>query len=267
MEVNLVDSNFVGRDLNTNPQHFKWATTNVKVSEHVFFTDNMLTKVDALQTDQKKIAWLLEPKAISPQIYTYMANNYTKFHKVLTFDRHLIASINNGLFCPYGSYWVEDKQQYDKHKLVSIIMSSKNFTAGQNLRHAILNRNFHNVDYYGKHHPDKQIQHKNAALDNYCFSIAVENSMQDSYWTEKLLDCFITKTIPIYYGTKDVASFFNKSGIIFFNDADHLAKILPKLCPEIYKERQSYVEENYDLAKSYKDPEDYIFLNYPELLQ
>jgi hypothetical protein len=266
MEVNLVDNNFVGRDLQVNPRYFKWITGNKKVSDHIFFTDNMLDKVDKLKTDQKRVAWLLEPKAISPHIYTYVENNHQKFYKVLTFDRDLIDKIPNGLFCPYGTFWVTDREKYDKQNLVSIILSFKNFTEGQNLRHLILNSKFNNLDYYGRFDSNKQIDSKNEALDNYYFSIAVENSIQNSYWTEKLLDCFITKTIPVYYGTKDVETFFNKKGIIFFNGLEHLSQILPKLTPDIYKERQEYIEENYNLAKKYKDPEDYIFFNYPELL-
>ena len=267
MEINLVDSNFIGRDLSSNPRYFKWVVDNRKVSEHVFFTDNMLHRADKLMTGQIKVAWLLEPKAISPNIYTYIQNNYKKFDKVLTFDRELLSNIDNGLLCPYGTYWVEDRKEYNKTKLVSMILSHKNFTPGQNFRHQILNRNFDKVDYFGNFDPSRQVKSKNEALEDYYFSISIENSIQDSYWTEKLLDCFITKTIPIYYGTKDVSSFFNKRGIIFVNDMEHLQKILNTITPEVYKERLDYIEENYNLAKQYKDPEDYIFFNYKELLK
>lgn len=267
MEINLVDQNFIGRDLKVNPRFFKWCTENKKVSENIFFTDMVLERAGSLKTDQHKIAWLLEPKAISPGIYTYIENNYKDFHKVLTFDRQLISKITNGLFAPYGTYWVSDKQLYEKDKLVSIIMSFKNFTTGQSLRHNILAKQFKEIDYYGKFNSLKTLETKNHGLDRYYFSIAVENSIQNSYWTEKLLDCFITKTIPIYYGTRDVGSFFNNKGIIFFDALDQLERILPNLTPEIYKDRLPYIEENYNLAKKYQDPEDYIFFNYPELLK
>jgi hypothetical protein len=41
---------------------------------------------------------------------------------------------------------------------------------------------------------------------------------------------------------------------------------LPSLNEEIYNQRIEYIEENYTKAKNYKDPEDYIFFNYPELI-
>lgn len=266
MEINLVDSNFVGRDLSKYPGCFEWNTSNKKVSTHVFFTDNMLEKVKSLKTDQKKVAWLLEPKAISPNIYTYILENYRLFDYVLTFDKDLLSNIPNGLFAPYGTFWVEDKIDYQKQHMVSMILSFKNYTEGQQLRHNILSQRPSIVDFYGKFDSTKEIKTKNEALDNYYYSIAVENSIQDSYWTEKLLDCFITKTIPIYYGTRDVSNFFNSKGIIFFDSIKQLDVILNKITPEIYNERKIYIEENYNLAKKYKEPEYYIFENYPYLI-
>lgn len=267
MVINLVDNNFVGRDLSANPRFFKWCVENKLVSKNIFFTDYMLEKVDKLKTGQNKIAWLLEPKAILPNIYSYIENNYKKFYKVLTYDRELLSKIDNGLFCPYGTYWVEDKKEYKKEKLISIIASYKNSTTGQKNRHMIIERFKDKLDIYGRHPNYKQIESKNEALDSYYYSIAVENSIQDSYWTEKLLDCFITKTIPIYYGTKDVEKFFNKRGIIFFDNIEQLSYILKNITPEIYKQRLEFIEENYERAKLYKDPEDYIFYNYKELLK
>jgi len=267
MVINLVDSNFEGRDLKANPRFFKWCTDNKQVSENIFFTDYQFNMANKLKTGQNKIAWLLEPKAILPVIYSYIEEHYTDFYKILTFDRDLISKIDNGLFCPYGTYWVDDKVNYEKKRLVSIIASFKNTTKGQNLRHRIIESFGNKIDVYGKHPDYKFVESKNEALDNYYFSIAVENSIQNSYWTEKLLDCFMTKTIPIYYGTRDVVNFFNKRGIIFFDNIEQLNYILNNISPDIYEERKEFIEENYNLAKQYKDPEDYIFYNYKELLK
>tara|TARA_Y100000592_G_C5474605_1_gene321516 strand:- start:208 stop:387 length:180 start_codon:yes stop_codon:yes gene_type:complete len=42
------------------------------------------------------------------------------------------------------------------------------------------------------------IDKKEEGLTNYLFSLAIENSKIDNYFSEKLLDCFATSTIPIY---------------------------------------------------------------------
>jgi hypothetical protein len=265
MEVNLVDKNFEGRDLTIYPDNFKWVLSNVPVSKHIFFTDYCLKDVVNCKSQQKKVAWLIEPKAIYPDSYSYIEDNYNLFDYVLTFDRELLSKINNGLFAPYGTYWVTNNKIYNKDKLVSIIASFKNETLGHKIRHHVINT-FSGIDVYGKHPNYTYVVSKNEALDNYYFSIVIENSIQDSYWTEKLLDCFVTKTIPIYWGTRDVCNFFNKDGILFFDKSKELKDILDIITPELYKQKEHAIEENYNIALMYKDPEDYIFKNYKYLI-
>jgi hypothetical protein len=265
MEVNLVDINFEGRDLISHPYNFKWNTGNIPVSDHIFFTDYRLYEVENYITHQKKVAWLLEPKAIYGNSYKYIEEKYNLFDYVLTFDRELLKKINNGLYTPYGTYWVNNNINYKKCKLVSIIASFKNQTIGHRIRHHIINT-INGFDIYGKHPRYKYVESKNEALDEYFYSITVENSIQDSYWTEKLLDCFVTKTIPIYWGTKDVCNFFNKDGIIFFDKASELRNILNNITPELYKQKEQAINENYQIALQYKDPEDFIFKNYNYLI-
>lgn len=265
MEINLVDKNFEGRDLTLHPSSFKWNIGSNTVSNHIFFTDYCLKEVENYKTTQKKVAWLLEPKAILPESYSYIQDNYKLFDYVLTFDKELLSKVDNGLYTPYGTYWVNNNINYNKNKLISIIASFKNETLGHKIRHHIINT-ISGFDIYGKHPNYKYVTSKNEALDSYYFSIIVENSIQDSYWTEKLLDCFVTKTIPIYWGTEDVRNFFNKDGILFFNKSSDLRDILSVLTPELYRQKQHAIEENYKLALQYKDPEDYIFKNYKYLI-
>lgn len=265
MEVNLVDKNFEGRDLTLYPANFKWNKGNTAISKHIFFTDYCLHEATNYNTTQKKVAWLLEPKAIYPDSYIYIENNYNLFDYILTFDRELLEKINNGLYTPYGTYWVDNNITYNKSKLTSIIASFKSETIGHKIRHHIINT-INGFDVYGKHPNYKYVTSKNEALDSYYFSITIENSIQDSYWTEKLLDCFVTKTIPIYWGTRDVCNFFNEDGILFFSKSNELRDILSTLTPELYKQKEHAIEENYKLALQYKDPENYIFKNYKYLI-
>ena len=46
----------------------------------------------------------------------------------------------------------------------------------------------------------------------------MENSIADVYYTEKILDCFLSGTIPIYWGTERINDRFDKSGIIMLDD-------------------------------------------------
>ena len=56
-------------------------------------------------------------------------------------------------------------------------------------------------------------------LKDYCFSFAVENDIVPGYFTEKILDCFMTGTVPIYIGHEYIKSIFDERGIIFYNDS------------------------------------------------
>ena len=52
----------------------------------------------------------------------------------------------------------------------------------------------------------------------YKFSIAFENSRDNGYTTEKLIDAFASGGIPIYYGDPLVGKIFNKKAFIDLND-------------------------------------------------
>lgn len=56
-------------------------------------------------------------------------------------------------------------------------------------------------------------------ISRYKFSIAFENKKQEYYITEKIMECFMAGSIPIYYGSPNVASFFNPKA--FINCADY----------------------------------------------
>ncbi len=55
-------------------------------------------------------------------------------------------------------------------------------------------------------------------LSRYKFTIAFENSNSRGYITEKLTDCFIAGTVPIYWGSEGDLSPFPKEAVICAND-------------------------------------------------
>ena len=266
-KISLIDTNFTGRDIINMPNvNFSWWNKNELVSDHVFITDTKLEFVDKINKPGiKKIAWLLEPKGILPDIYEWILENYKKFDKVLTFDRDIIAQIDNGLFAPYGTYWAE-KTNKEKTKLVSMVASFKNEAPGHKIRHAI-NKHFNSrVDIYGSI-TGNRIDSKNIGLDNYKYSFAIENCIQDGYFSEKLLDCFATKTIPLYWGSKSVSEFFNPDGIIFLQDFNSIQSLLDFINDDVYNSKIDAIQENLEKIDSYHIPEIYIEKNYNNLLK
>lgn len=58
------------------------------------------------------------------------------------------------------------------------------------------------------------IESKTQALDSYMFSLAIENSAIEGYVTEKVTDCFLRGTVPIYFGAPDLGTFYPKESFI-----------------------------------------------------
>jgi hypothetical protein len=91
------------------------------------------------------------------------------------------------------------------------------------------------------------------------FSIVVENTIKDYYFTEKLIDCFRTGTIPIYWGCPSIGDFFDLNGIIIFNSIEELNDIIHNLNEELYNSKLNSVIINFNKSKDYLLPDDIIY--------
>ena len=60
----------------------------------------------------------------------------------------------------------------------------------------------------------KVIENKIEFLSSYKFSIAMENSEGDGYSSEKIIDSFLSGTIPIYYGDYMIDEYINPNSYI-----------------------------------------------------
>jgi hypothetical protein len=88
------------------------------------------------------------------------------------------------------------------------------------------------IDMYGNnwdnsHITDSRIKgpipNKIDALRDYEFSIAIENCIEPDYFTEKITDCILTDTTPIYYGCPKMDRFFNN--IYQLNSIDNVNQL------------------------------------------
>jgi hypothetical protein len=85
------------------------------------------------------------------------------------------------------------------------------------------------------------------------FSIIIENTQQKNYFTEKIVDCFLAKSIPLYWGCPNICDFFDIEGIIEFADLNELILNSNMLTPEIYRSKQDTIEKNFNIAITYKN--------------
>lgn len=81
------------------------------------------------------------------------------------------------------------------------------------------------------------------------FHIAIENCSIKNYYSEKLLDCIETKTVPIYYGCTNIENYFNPAGMFRVNSLDAIVDVCNQLTPEVYERMKPYLEDNKERIK------------------
>jgi len=246
----------------------------IEPGDIVFFTDSSLFCVDRVaQISCNKVAWLIEPYEINPQGYHYILNNEHKFDFILTYDVDFFK--NNNLFTekiiinPMWCSWVhpENHKVSEKSKLISIIASNKRGNLGHDMRHQFIDTysSHFNLDIFGGltsgggYNP---IAEKSEGLSDYMFSVVFENLKKEHLFTEKIIDCFLTGTIPIYWGANKITDYFNKDGIILVENFENIKDIIKDINPVFYQSRLSAVRENFEIAKQFKTVEDYFYKNF-----
>ncbi|WP_167631285.1 glycosyltransferase family 10 domain-containing protein [Mariprofundus ferrooxydans] len=198
----------------------------------------------------RRICLLLE----SP-IYDFIGDKEKfdrRFRRVFTHRRSLFENSEKYASLYYGTSWLEgawEGQRFDKTSLVSFLGSiDHNAAHGYSLRMDVARMcmELSHVDCYGK--GINPIDSKLDGLGKYAFSIAMENVREDFYFSEKLIDCLLTDTVPIYWGCPSITELFDERGMILFESLDELADILRGLSMERYLEMLPFVRKNRDIA-------------------
>lgn len=258
-----------GDNLGVGPANFRWVRVG-PLTDPVFFTDGSLKACLEFQGRRKYIGWLLEPSELRPENYV-IAHNLLKKHQlhyILTYDRLLLNECDRALFYPYGGSWISlDKWGvHEKTEGVSIIASHKKQTLGHKMRHDTIE---YYSDYFGGIYGTayQRVKSKFEALASYRYSVVIESSKQNYYFTEKLIDCLSVGTVPIYWGCPAIGDFFNKHGIITFDKVKDLHQILRHIDRKDYESRLGAIAENLELAKQYRVCEDWIWDNHREIFE
>ena len=77
------------------------------------------------------------------------------------------------------------------------------------------------------------------------FNFCPENS-DDENFSQRLIDCFINRTIPVYRGYNNIHEHFNTDGIVYVNDGPDAITKINQLTPEYYYDRLTAIEDNYN---------------------
>jgi len=222
-----------------------------------FYIDNTINQ--GIQDDRTglKYLWLLESKFIKPGLVESIIENRelveNTYDIIFTHDQRILALGDKFKWVPAQGFWIQEPKIYEKSKMISMISSNKRMCEGHAKRLEWVERIGDQVDLYGRGF--NEIELKEEGLCDYMFSVAIENGQYETYFTEKLLDCFATGTIPVYLGAPDIGNHFNKDGIIDLTEEFEVSE-------EIYYSKMDAIQENLERAKEMEILEDFIYINY-----
>ena len=268
VKYNIFDSSFAhercsvaGRESN----YISWNRAAFDPSLETFYTHEFTLSE---RTDpQRSYAWLLESKEFIPHIYAEIRRYLDNFKYVFTSDSYLLETYPNKCkFANSGGIWVGGAQgggeikQYEKTKFCSLVCGLKAMCSKHEMRvHLceLLHRKIDIMgDLVGKYVPIID------SLKDYHYSVIIENHIDKWYFTEKLLNCFASNTLPIYCGATDLGKYFNMDGVIQFSTIDECMSIIHKLTPDYYYTKLDAVKDNFERCKKFCVIEDFIYENY-----
>ena len=191
-----------------------------------------------------------------------LRNIYSQFDLILTYRNDLL-DLPNTKFMLYGGCFVTEKprvKRFEVSFLYSVGLGSD--MPGYQLRKEIWDSrrelpsilNYFSSTLRPPKESDKTWPYKTKdKLFESMFSLIIENTSEENYFTEKIIDAFQTYTIPIYWGCPNIDQYFDMDGILYMNNFKDLEKILSTLTSEFYYDKLQSVINNYRKSLEYKD--------------
>lgn len=250
------------------------------------FNDYPPKSLEELQINPINIFICNEPNEFFG-IHDWIIQNHHLFTLILTWSREVLFHCPNAVLFYHGErnidleYCKQWNNFYENEGAVAAANQGKIFEVsflrgilnkieGHHLRHKIFNIEseikiphkfwpvLSDFNYEKNNRPDGQDLPNGNPIEgegkkevwnrNSMFHIAVENSQHQNYFTDKIVDCFATKTIPIYWGAPNISDFYDIRGIITFSDEKELINIVNNLTSKDYYLRLEAVENNYQWA-------------------
>ena len=209
---------------------------------------------------------MLEPNEISG-FRQSIIHNYNKFDLILTWDKEILSLCPNSKLFPFGTTWVKDFDiTQQKEFCITTLIGGKTISSGHLLRHKLFEKSklitsipvhiYNSINTLFKESSELK-QMKSSLLKNELFysqfHIVIENVTSDNWFTEKLIDCFQTKTIPIYIGCDNIGNYFDLRGFFHVKSLDKMIDVCNTITPETYQNMLEYTNINYEKSMNYHD--------------
>ncbi len=246
-------------DLSNNPNYNKtFSITSSESYTHVIILNTAMPK---LRIPKKNVIGL----AHEPIQFLGITNEFVEYAKKYISVYYIGEKFN--LPEPFkehqGFLWRLPLKGYinyspEKTKPMSIMVSQKNMADGHKYRHklvqAILKTDLpidiwgEGTKFYNKLNDDRvktnfPWSEINKMYDSYKFHIAIENFSTPHYISEKVLNPFICRTVPVYWGCRNIKNYINDENIICLSTEQDLTKRIDediKLLTEIINNQDKY---------------------------
>ena len=259
-------------------EYILWDRYNFGLKTHFYDGDEVFLTAG---NPDRRFAAIGESRSIIPKSYKRFERNRSyienEFDLLFTNDAVLLDTFRNAKFVPYSAnYWygmndesaISPDNYQKKDKNISIIASNKTMCRMHLVRQETARRCLREglADAFGNFAGNSEGSYVPIELpfQRYRFSIVIENNITPYYFTEKITNCFISQTIPVYIGATEIGKFFNPDGIISISlpDLDRLEEVLKQCTPEEYERRLPAVLDNFERVKEYANPCDYMYTRY-----
>jgi hypothetical protein len=173
--------------------------------------------------------WCVIQEPYLPALFDWMVEGHEAFARVFT---HHVPSADPKYVRSYPILpWSVDRSydelmsepMPDKTRGVSWIASNLALMPGHRKRNALreflMRKRPPKVEIFGR--GVRYIENKWDALAPFRYSLAIENSSSPDYWTEKVADCFLSWTLPLYDGCTNLEDYFDPESFIRIDAGDH----------------------------------------------
>lgn len=217
---------------------------------------------------KKKIAIITEPRCVWNLFFKcdldeILEKNSNVYEYIFTFDT-TILKLSNAKIMPFIGVW--DSNDLEKKKNISMVCSNKSMCEGHLIRQKIADKLKNKIDVLGNYLGNNRVSTKEI-YGEYKYSVVLENEISEWFFTEKVLNAFANKCIPIYYGSYKILELFNPEGIIYIKDINNIENIIDNLDVNDYYNHLEAINENYEKVQKYKCYEDYLYKSYKEILE
>lgn len=241
-----------------SPKNHVWVNQNSNRSQTIVFMDYDHRGGFGYSGRKKKVLWLNESRSITSGQHRDLYDNTDEFldayDLVLTHDREILAKDDRLVYAPNAANlpWVREPMIYSKSRMTSMLCSGKASCPGHIVRNTWANDLKDHLDLYGRH--IRPVDKVEEALCEYMFSVVIENEAYPTYFTEKIMNCFATGTVPIYLGSPDIGEYFNMDGIIMLESVGQVCD----LTEDDYHSRIDAIKDNLDRCINHPMADDVV---------